>query len=103
DAMVEEFGPPRKPADDLSARDRDLASAVQRLFEESCFHLLKELHQRVHRNKLVLSGGAALNSVANGKMLSSTPFVESWVHSAPGDDGLAVGAALYAFHCILGQ
>jgi carbamoyltransferase len=50
-----------------------------------------------------MAGGVALNSVANGKILKETPFEEIYVQPAAGDGGGAVGAALYAYHMVLGK
>lgn len=48
-----------------------------------------------------MAGGCVLNSVANGKLLLETPFRETCIQPAAGDDGLAIGAALYASNSIL--
>ena len=48
-----------------------------------------------------MAGGCALNSVANGKALVETPFTEHCIQPAAGDDGLALGAALYVSNCVL--
>jgi carbamoyltransferase len=45
----------------------------------------------------------AFNCVANGKIFDHTPFSEVYVQPAAGDAGLAVGAAYYVHHQILGQ
>jgi len=50
-----------------------------------------------------MAGGCALNSVANGKLFDHTPFRHTWIQPAAGDEGLAVGAALYAYHAVLNQ
>jgi carbamoyltransferase len=50
-----------------------------------------------------MAGGCALNSVANGKLFDLTPFRETWIQPAAGDDGLALGAALYVSNSILGE
>lgn len=50
-----------------------------------------------------MAGGVALNSVANGRILRETPFEEVWIQPAPGDSGGALGAALYAYHVLLGK
>jgi carbamoyltransferase len=51
--------------------------------------------------RVVMAGGCALNSVANGKLFDLTPFRETWIQPAAGDDGLALGAALYASNSVL--
>ena len=99
--MVELFGAPRDPAAEITQRDMDLAYAMQHCFEEVFFYLLRELHQRVPLEKLVMAGGCALNSVANGKLFSQTPFRNTWIQPAAGDEGLAIGAALHTYHSVL--
>jgi carbamoyltransferase len=50
-----------------------------------------------------MAGGCALNSVANGKLFSRTPFRHTWIQPAAGDEGLAIGAALHTHHAVLGN
>jgi carbamoyltransferase len=45
----------------------------------------------------------ALNSKANGRILAETPFKELFIQPAAGDSGGALGAALYAYHVLLGH
>jgi carbamoyltransferase len=97
------FGAPREPHTEISQRDMDLAFAMQQRFEEVFFHLLNDLHQRVPIEDLALAGGCALNSVANGKLLTTTPFRRTWIQPAAGDEGLAIGAALHTYHSVLKQ
>jgi carbamoyltransferase len=97
------FGAPREPKAEITQRDMDLAYAMQHSFEEVFFHLLNELHRRVPEENLAMAGGCALNSVANGKLFSRTPFRRTWIQPAAGDEGLAVGAALHMFHSVLKQ
>jgi carbamoyltransferase len=103
DHMVKHFGPPREPHTEITQREMDLAYAMQQRFEEVFFHLLNQLHKRVPVEDLAMAGGCALNSVANGKLFNRTPFRHTWIQPAAGDEGLAVGAALYANHTILNQ
>lgn len=101
DAMIDLFGPPREPRSELTQRDQDLAFGVQRLFEDTYLHELKSLHQLAPSERLVIAGGCALNSVANGKIFDRTPFRETCIQPAAGDDGLALGAALYVSNSVL--
>ena len=103
DRMVKLFGEPREPHAEITQRDMDLAYAMQHQFEEVFFHLLNELHQRVPMGDLAMAGGCALNSVANGKLFTRTPFRRTWIQPAAGDEGLAIGAALYTYHSVLKQ
>lgn len=103
DKMEELFGPPREAHAEITQRDMDLAYAMQQCFEEVFFHLLNELHGRVPEENLAMAGGCALNSVANGKLFSRTPFRRTWIQPAAGDEGLAIGAALHTYHSVLKQ
>ena len=88
DRMTKLFGEPRKPHTEITQRDMDLAYAMQYCFEEICFHLFNQLHQRVPVENLVMAGGCALNSVVNGKLFDKTPFRHTWIQPAAGDEGL---------------
>ena len=103
DRMTELFGEPRVPHAEITQRDMDLSYAMQHRFEEVFFHLLKRLHERVPMPELAMAGGCALNSVANGKLFSETPFQKTWIQPAAGDEGLAIGAALHTYHSVLRQ
>ena len=103
DCMKQLFGAPREPHAEIMQRDMDLAYAMQNRFEEIVFHLLNRLHERVPVDELVMAGGCALNSVANGKIFRETPFRDTWIQPAAGDEGLAIGAALYTCCSILRQ
>jgi carbamoyltransferase len=103
DKMEKLFGAPREPYTEITQRDMDLSYAMQHCFEEVFFHLLQGLHERVPDENLAMAGGCALNSVANGKVFARTPFRRTWIQPAAGDEGLAIGAALYAYHGVLQQ
>jgi carbamoyltransferase len=100
DALVELLGPARAPDEPLAQRHRDLARSAQAIYEEAFFNLLNRLYPRYHVDALCLSGGCAMNSVANGKVYRQTPFKRLYVQSAAGDAGGAIGAALVAWHRI---
>lgn len=97
--MLEQLlGPARDPKSPLEQRHRDLARSVQATYERAFFHLLQVLHAQHRISELVLAGGCAFNSVANGKITIQTPFKRVYVQSAAGDAGGAVGAALQAHY-----
>jgi carbamoyltransferase len=103
DRMVKKFGKPREPHTEITQRDMDLAYGLQHRFEEIFFHLLDGLHKKVPSEDLAMAGGCALNSVANGKLFDRTPFRRTYIQPAAGDEGLAIGAALHTYHCVLKQ
>lgn len=103
DKMVRTFGESRQPGAEITRRDMDLAHSMQKRFEDVFFHLLRALHRLFPHPDLVMAGGCALNSVANGKLFGETQFQNTWIQPASGDEGLSLGAALYCWHSILGH
>ena len=91
-------GPPRSPESQLTQRDMDLASSVQKAIEFAMLKLVKNTHKKVGGENLCMSGGVALNCVANGKILNQGPFKNIWIQPASGDAGSAIGAALTVWH-----
>ncbi len=75
----------------------DLAYAGQLVFEEVMTELLNNLYKREISDDLAISGGCALNSAYNGKIIEQTGFKNVHVPAAPGDDGNALGAAFLAY------
>lgn len=92
------LGPQRAVGQDLTQRERDIARSVQAMYEEAFFHLLNTLHSHYGSSNLVLAGGCAMNSVANGKVRRNTPFQSVYIQSAAGDAGGAIGAAFQVWH-----
>ena len=93
-------GPARKPDSEMTSRYENIAAATQQVFEETLFFMLQKLHQKHPSTNLILSGGSALNSLANGKILKNTPFKNLYITPDPGDGGASLGAALYTYHCL---
>jgi len=102
DALIELLGPPRDPAAPLEDRHRDIARSAQVTYENAFFHLLGALHERYRTDALVLAGGCAYNSVANGKIRERSPFRHVYVQSAGGDAGGSIGAAFATWHKVEG-
>jgi carbamoyltransferase len=103
EAMVREFGRPRRQFEELTQRDRDLAASLQKCLEKAYFHILNHLYEQTHCEALCLAGGVALNSVANGQIFDRTPFRQLYTQPAAGDDGTALGVAYYVHSCVLKQ
>ena len=81
----------------------DIAASVQRVTEETLLKMAHHAYERTGSKRLCISGGVALNSVANGRILRESPFDELFIQPAPGDSGGALGAALYVYHVLLGK
>ncbi|MDP8234073.1 MAG: carbamoyltransferase [Candidatus Saelkia tenebricola] len=78
----------------------DIAGSIQKVTEDILIKIANNLYQKTHLKKLCISGGVALNCVANYKILQNTPFTDIYIQPASGDSGAALGAALYAWHCL---
>ncbi len=89
--------PARRPGAALTAFHCDVARSLQHVFEEILLAKANYLATRMNSPNLCLAGGAALNCVANGKLLDSTPFKTLFVQPAAGDDGACLGAAMLAY------
>lgn len=87
-------------------RDRlDKAAATQLVFEDALIHIVDHLLRATSASHLVLTGGVALNALANMRLLEH--FDEAWFAAAqqrkarlhlwvppvPGDPGVPIGAA----------
>ena len=101
--MERRLGPRRNPEEPLEQRHRNLASALQARLEEVYLGMLEKLAERTGLKAVCLAGGVAFNCVANGKIFDRTGFEQVYVHPAAGDGGLAVGAAFFVWHQILGK
>lgn len=85
-----DFGEPRPPGGAILQIHKDVASFVQEQCEKVLSARLDSLRRALKVEKLCLSGGFALNVVANGKMHSKFPG-GAYVPSAPGDEGQGLG------------
>jgi len=92
--LVELLGEPRKHNDPLLQKHKDIARATQQIYEEVFFNILRNAQETYNCENLVLAGGCAMNSSANGKILKNTEFKNIYIPSNPGDGGGAVGAAI---------
>lgn len=90
------FGKPvRQPEDELTQWHKDMAASLQEVAEGLMLGLVHYAHGRHGGENLCLSGGVALNCVANGRILREGPYKNLYVFPAAGDAGGSVGAALY--------
>ena len=80
----------------LEKKHLNLAYAIQKIFETQYFSILNSSYQITKNKNLCLSGGCAMNSLANGKIKENTPYKNIFIQPAAIDSGGAIGAALYA-------
>jgi carbamoyltransferase len=103
DKMLQQFGPARIKEEPLTQYHKDLAASVQKITEQTIFHILNSVQKKTGLDNLCLAGGVAQNSVANGKIRSDTSFKNIYIPSAGHDAGISVGAALFVHHQLLKQ
>lgn len=77
---------------------RDIAAKVQAELEDALLHLVRYAYEVTQSHNLCLSGGVALNSVANGRIIREGPFENVFITPAASDGGIAIGASLYGYH-----
>ena len=94
---LEELRARMRPHDASPLLSANLAYTGQAVFEEIMTELLNNLHKRGLSENLGLSGGCALNSSYNGRILNATRFGQLHIPPAPADDGNAAGAAFLAY------
>jgi carbamoyltransferase len=125
-ALIEILGEPIKPdqlwnpdavlrVEDVhhrpGTRERlDKAAATQLVFEDAMIHVVDHLLRLTGANRVVLTGGVALNAVGNMRLLEhfdETWFAKAqrrrarlhlWVPPTPGDPGVPIGAAWLFAH-----
>jgi carbamoyltransferase len=88
----------------------DKAAAVQMVFEDALFHVVDYLIRETGSDRLILTGGVALNAVANMRLLDrfdaayykrtlgKNTRLHLWVPPVPGDAGVTIGAAYMFAH-----
>ena len=88
----------------------DKAAATQLVFEDALIHVVDHLLRSTGANRLVLSGGVALNAVGNMRLLEHfdpawfaavqhrKTCLHLWVPPTPGDPGVTIGAAWLFAH-----
>jgi carbamoyltransferase len=124
--LIDILGPPLKPdqlwnpdavlrVEDIEHRpdtqDRlDKAAATQLVFEDALIHVVDHLLRLTGAQRLVLTGGVALNAVGNMRLLEHFDeawFAQAqqrkarlhlWVPPTPGDPGVTIGAAWLLAH-----
>jgi carbamoyltransferase len=91
----------------------DKAAATQMVFEDALFHIIDHAIRQTGSDRLVLTGGVALNAVANMRLLEhfdaayyqealgKSTRLHLWVPPTPADSGVTMGAA-YMFAYLAG-
>ena len=89
------FGPQRESGSEFTQHHKDIAAALQAVVQTCQLHILRHFRQETDMENLCMAGGVALNCSANGVIKRSRQFKRMFIQPAAGDDGVALGAALY--------
>ncbi|SDE96206.1 beta-1,4-N-acetylglucosamine oligosaccharide 6-O-carbamoyltransferase NodU [Mucilaginibacter pineti] len=93
--LEERFGPKRLRHEEFTSHHFNVAHSLQLVIEESMLELTGWLKKETGEENLCLAGGVALNCVANARIRDRGAFKNIWVQPASGDDGTALGAAIW--------
>jgi carbamoyltransferase len=96
--FLDTFGPPRTKGEPITDRHSDIAFALQAVIEEIVLHRVRSLLKQHPQRDLCLTGGVALNCVANAKILEHTGVRRLWVPPCASDTGAPLGSALWHYH-----
>jgi len=91
------LGAPRAAESEIDDRHKNIAYAVQDYCERAMISVVRMALAKTRSRNLCLAGGVALNSKANGKILTSGIVDKMFVQPAASDDGVALGAALVPY------
>ncbi|TFH46475.1 MAG: nodulation protein, partial [Lysobacterales bacterium] len=93
---IELFGEPRplESREPFNEYYKDLAFAVQHVFEEACLALAKQILAETGMDKLCVAGGTFMNCKMNGQLAKTVGFKNFFAQPAAGDNGVSLGAAL---------
>lgn len=101
--LEKELGPMRRKDEEMTARHDNIAKSLQVVTEEIILHLMNRLHAKAKCPNLCMTGGVAMNSVANGKITRETPFEHVYIPAGAADNGTSFGAAFYVWNRVLGK
>lgn len=93
--LEERFGPPREPGGAITQHHKDIAASLQAALQACHLHVLRHFRRELGQQNVCMAGGVALNCTANGMISRSGLFDRVFVQPVAGDDGAAIGAALY--------
>ena len=99
--LVKDLGVPRDRKEPMTSRHDNIARSLQVVTEEIIMHLLNRLHQKTGCDNVCMTGGVAMNSVANGKITTQTPFRNVYIPAGAADNGTSFGAAFYVWNHLL--
>ncbi|MEV8143783.1 carbamoyltransferase C-terminal domain-containing protein [Specibacter sp. NPDC078709] len=103
DLCAEYWAPLRLEAESSSEARNSLAAGLQLATERLFLERLDPYIRMGNFDGLCIAGGVALNSVMMGRIAIMYPHLEVFIPPVPYDGGLAIGAAQYVWHALLGN
>lgn len=97
---MKQFNSPMLSAEEMKQNMQacaDLAYWVQREIERALMYVVNARFESAPMENLAVSGGVALNAVANRRLLSTSKFQRMHFQPAAGDNGLSIGCAYYGW------
>ena len=92
--LIDLIGNERGKDEKITQTHMDIASSAQQVFEEIVIKILNKLYEINKCENISLSGGCAMNSVMNGKILKKTKYKKVYINHSPADSGGGIGAAI---------
>lgn len=92
-----------EPLDYMREECRDMAASVQSLTTEIMLEYAARARTRSGMGNLCLSGGVALNGIANMAIEQARLYDRLFIPPAVNDAGLSIGFAAYALHHVMGH
>lgn len=86
------LGNPRNPNEPIDQKYKDLAKSLQVVFEKVSLEIIKHSYELNKNLNLILTGGCAMNSLFNGKVLEKTNYKNLFINNVSSDSGGAIGA-----------
>tara|TARA_X000001036_G_C20689048_1_gene808740 strand:- start:1694 stop:3427 length:1734 start_codon:yes stop_codon:yes gene_type:complete len=87
------LGKERDINENISQKHLDLAKSTQVVYEDILQHLVNIVYKKYESENLTISGGCAMNSLANGKIIKNSKFKNIYISPNPGDAGGSIGSA----------
>lgn len=102
-SFEEVMGAPTRPLDsgEMTQFYKDVARSLQEVVNEIMVKLAQRAMDEAGSKNLCMAGGVALNCVANGHIIRETDVENIFVQPAAGDNGGAMGAALWLWHDVM--
>lgn len=103
DSFIKVFGPERYANDEITDRHMNIAASFQKRIEDVVLDMCTYLAEKTDIDNLCFSGGVAMNSKMNGRILNESHFSKVWVQPSADDAGCSLGACFYYWNQVLGN